>query len=574
MTTTSAKTIVARPDLHFAPVPNGVYVSGPRGRFVLSGSELLYAVTEGCMPLLESGATEDELVAAIGTEKSRPAVRHLIAKMREGGMLLDPALFTVPAPGTELRERFPEALARLESALDDPYAAFARLRAARVLLAGPPEATGPAARGLRRAGAYEVIETASLAAYEAAHEAAHQGDPEAAQEAAYEGLDAVAEMTTGVTQHPAAVPDGVPLLTVALGGRVALTGPALTGGGRDLVWAAFRDRALAWAKAEASEPASRPVADALAGALAGQLLFDTLTGTAEPGTAHVVYGADLATDPVDIGGALHPAAAPGRPSTLDEAPAQPMPDAEEALEAVGAVARRWTGLFTSAAGEDLPQMPLALRATEQRAGQSGALVGWAAHQETATVAAALAALRARSPRPGTPAAGLTEEHWLLDGALRILAGDPALEQEPEAPTDAEGARILAGLLAAGRDPEVVALRLPGLDWRLARVTLGGVPLGRGWGATPEEAVRTALCTALARVQASGFGSVAELSTDALLFADSTVLGRLRKQLTARAGTGYRGRAVRTDPVLGPLPLWHGPVEAVTATPPQEAPDAG
>ncbi|MEH0424239.1 hypothetical protein [Streptomyces sp. B21-083] len=573
MTTTPEHTIVARPDLHFAPVPNGVYVSGPRGRFVLSGSELLYAVTEGCMPLLESGATEDELVAAIGTDKSRPAVRHLIAKMREGGMLLDPALFSVPAPGAELRERFPEALARLESALDDPYAAFARLRAARVLLAGPPEATGPAARGLRRAGAGEVIETASLAAYEAARAAGDEGG----REAVYEGLDAVAEMTTGVTQHPAAIPDGVPLLTVALGGRVALTGPALTGGGRDLVWAAFRDRALAWAEAEATEPAPRPVADALAGALAGLLLFDTLTGTAEPGTGHVVYGADLATEPVDIGGAPHPAAPAGRPSTLDDASAEPVPDAEEALEAVRAVARRWTGLFASAAGEDLPQMPLALRAAEHRAGQSGALVGWAAHQETATVAAALAALRARSPRPGTPAAGLTEEHWLLDGVLRILAGDPAMEQEAEAPTDAEGARILAGLLAAGRDPEVASLRLPGLDWRLARVTLGGVPLGRGWGATPEEAVRTALCTALARVQATGFGSVAELSTDALLFADSTVLGRLRKQLTARAaqaGTGYRGRAVRTDPVLGPLPLWHGPVEAVTGTPPQEARDAG
>ncbi|MEU6891579.1 hypothetical protein ABZ934_07220 [Streptomyces sp. NPDC046557] len=564
MTPTTA--LVARPDLHFAPVPNGVYVSGPRGRFVLSGSELLHAVAEGCVPLLESGASEDELVAAIGTEKSRPAVRHLIGKMRECGMLLDPAAFTVAAPAPEVRERFPEALARLESALDDPYAAFARLRSARVLLAGPAEATGPAARGLRRAGAGEVTEAVSLAAYEAAHPGA-----------AYDGVDAVVEMTTGDTQHPAAVPDGVPLLTVLLGGRVALVGPVLTGPGRHGVWAAFRDRASAWAEAEACDPAPRPVADALAGALAGQSLFDSLAGTAEPGTGHVVYGADLATDPVAVEGALHPAAATGRPSTLDDVPALPMPDAEEALEAAASVARRWTGLFASAAGEDLPQMPLALRVAEYRAGRSGAVVGWAAHQETATVAAALAALRARASRPGVPAAGLTEEHWLLDGVLRVLAGDPALEQDPEAPLDPEGARILAGLRAAGRDPEVAVLRLPELDWRIARVSLGGVPLGRGWGATAEEAVRTALCTALARVQAGGSGTVAELSTDALLFADGAVIGRLREQLTARAaraGTGYRGLAERTDPVLGPLPLWFGAVEAVTVAPPQEARDAG
>lgn len=49
------------------------------------------------------------------------------------------------------------------------------------------------------------------------------------------------------------------------------------------------------------------------------------------------------------------------------------------------------------------------------------MAAWAEEQRTATVAVALAALRAACPSPGAAAAGLTEEHWLLDGALRLMA---------------------------------------------------------------------------------------------------------------------------------------------------------
>jgi hypothetical protein len=286
-----------------------------------------------------------------------------------------------------------------------------------------------------------------------------------------------------------------------------------------------------------------------------------------------------------------------------------MPEGETALEAAGAVARRWTGLIASAVGEDLPQMPLALRAAEQRGGGPGTVVAWAAHQETATVAAALAALRAERPKAdGVPAAGLTEEHWLLDGALRTLTPDARpLGETTDDDVDAEAHRIrehLRPLLATG--PAVGLLHVPGLDWRLAKVTDGTGVLGQAWGATATEAVRNAWCTALARTlttsgsttsgsttsgstasegmtagrtptpgtpagratadaaASGGIGPVDEVSTDALLFAHSTVLGTLRKQLTehaAETGRGWAGHPARVDAVLGEIPLWYGPVVA-------------
>ncbi|MZF87038.1 hypothetical protein GTY56_18860, partial [Streptomyces sp. SID5643] len=131
-TAPGAEPLLARPGLHYAPVPGGVYFSGSRGQFVLRGSELLYAVADGCVPLLRAGTTEDALVAEFGTERARPAVRHLLGKLRENGLLLDAAALTEPEPPAALAARYAETLARLTARLDDPYAAFARLRRARV----------------------------------------------------------------------------------------------------------------------------------------------------------------------------------------------------------------------------------------------------------------------------------------------------------------------------------------------------------------------------------------------------------------------------------------------------------
>ncbi|MFF8872430.1 hypothetical protein [Streptomyces massasporeus] len=684
----------ARPGLHYAPVPGGVYFSGTRGQFVLRGSELLYAVADGCVPLLRAGTTEDALVAEFGTERARPAVRHLLGKLRENGLLLDPAAFTEPEPPAELAARHADTLARLTARLDDPYAAFARLRRARVRLHGPTTATAPALRGLRRAGVADVTATAlpvppptplvpvcdpamyadpallsgrsgsaggSRALIPAGDPAVRAlttpaGDPAVQHPLTPAGDPAVRHPLTPVgdpavrhpltpagdpaVQHPltpvgdpavdgpgtrtpvgdpavnrpgtrtpvgdpavnghgATTPAGGPAVTapvttegmprvvvefldgdrtwaeedgtlhvpVLLGPGPVLVGPVGVAPG---VWEVFRDRARAWADAEGVEPATGPIAHSLAGALAAQLLTDILTGVAEPGEAHVVHGPDLTADRVTVTGAPVSEAVAVR---LADTPAGPLPDPEDALDAAGVLTARWTGLFASAQGEELPQMPLALRAAEHRADRTGTVTAWAAHQETATIAAALAALRDRvTDASGTPAAGLTREGWLLDGALRRLARTDDDVLDTDAPLHAEGRRIAAELraLLGGAEPVLAVSRYAGVGWPLAEVTVDGRPLGAGWGPTAAEATYAALCTALAVAQTGG--TTDRLSTDALLTADGTTRAALRAQLTARAV--HEGHSLRTDPVLGELPFWHGPVTAHAApTTAEEATDA-
>ncbi|MFH9587077.1 hypothetical protein ACH4LS_18320 [Streptomyces luteogriseus] len=654
----AAAPLRARPGLHYAPVPGGVYFSGTRGQFVLRGSELLYAVADGCVPLLRAGTTEDALVAEFGTERARPAVRHLLGKLRENGLLLDPAALTEPEPPAELAARHADTLARLTARLDDPYAAFARLRRARVRLHGPATATAPALRGLRRAGVSDVAATAvpqtpaplvpvcdpamyadpallsgrsgsaggSRALIPAGDPAVRPpstpaGDPAVngtgtrtpVGDPAVDGHGATTPAGDPAVQHPptpagdpavngtstrtpvgdpavdghgATTPAGDPAVTapvttegvprvvvefldgdrtwteeagtlhvpVLLGPGPVLVGPVGVAPG---VWQVFRDRARAWADAEGVEAATGPISHSLAGALAAQLLTDTLTGVAEPGEAHVVHGPDLTADRVTVTGAPVSEAVAVR---LDATPAEPLPAPEDALEAAGVLSARWTGLFASAQGEDLPQMPLALRAAEHRADRTGTVTAWAAHQETATIAAALAALRDRvTDGPGTPAAGLTREHWLLDGALRQLAGEERDFLDSDAPLHAEGRRIAVELAAliGGAEPVLAVARYAHVGWPLAEVTVDGRPLGAGWGPTAVEATYAALCTALAVAQTGG--TAGRLSTDALLATDDATRAVLREQLTARAV--HEGRPRRTDPVLGELPFWHGPVTA-------------
>ncbi|MYS90137.1 MULTISPECIES: hypothetical protein [Streptomyces] len=634
-----AASLKARPGLHYAPVPGGVYFSGTRGQFVLRGSELLYAVADGCVPLLRAGTTEDALVAEFGTERARPAVRHLLTKLRENGLLLDPAALTEPEPPAEVAALHAGTLARLTARLDDPYAAFARLRRARVRLHGPATATAPALRGLRRAGVTDVTATTvpdaskplvpvcdpamfadpsllsgggsvggSRALIPAGDPAVHgpgvgnpAGDPAAREpetstpvgDPAVYGFGAgtpvgapAVTAPVGTEGVPRAVvefldgdrtwteQDGTLHVPVLLGPGPVLVGPVGVAPG---VWEVFRNRARAWADAEGVEPAAGPIAHSLAGALAAQLLTDALTGVAEPGEAHVVHGPDLTADRVTVTGApVHEAVA----VRLGDAPAEPLPAPEAALDAAGVLTARWTGLFASAQGEHLPQMPLALRAAEHRADRTGTVTAWAAHQETATIAAALAALRDRAGgTPGIPAAGLTREHWLLDGALRHLAGaKQAFVPDADAPLHAEGHRVHAELWSLlGREreggnaaePVLVLARHAGVGWPLAEVTLDGRTLGAGWGPTATDATYAALCTALAAAQTGG--TAGRLSTDALLTADDAVRAALREQLTALAG--YRGRPRRTDPVLGELPFWYGPVTVPTDLTAEESADA-
>ncbi|MFP8884827.1 hypothetical protein [Streptomyces mangrovi] len=603
----------ARPYLHYAPVPGGVYLSGAGTQFAMRGPEALFKVVDVCVPLLEDGVTEDELVAALGSERARPVVRKLADGLRGHGMLLDLDALTVPEPPREVRERHPEALAWLESVSDDPYALFERFRDARILLCGPPAVVLPAARGLARAGARRLVlaspdpDAVAATALRLGAEVLPGSSRDLARAAGE--ADAVLyhreESGTAPDGESGAdwLPDGVPVVAVRTAGPLVLAGPAVRDRAARGVWPALDVRAQAWAAGGKSElaggksepaggePAARPAADALAGALAGQALFEALTEGATPGEAHVLHGAEVAAERVLVPSPADPVRPPR--ALADAAPAD-APEPQDAVRSVTAVATPWTGLFALTAGDDLPQMPLALREAEYRAGRTGRVVAWAHDQRTATVATGLEALRGLAPaRPeAVPAAGLTEERWLLDGALRLLAADarppapPAAaehgteqrqEREQEWRRDPETVRILHGLAEHGpADVRVRLLHVPGLDWRLCRaeITGSGEPPALAWGPDGAGAAQAALGTILARVQVrrlrgadAAAGTSPGVRTDALALSGAEAVALLREQVAAyaaAAGVRYLGVCHRADPVLGELPVWYGPVRAYPA----------
>ncbi|MFP8943262.1 hypothetical protein ACLIYM_17745 [Streptomyces fenghuangensis] len=586
----------ARPYLHYAPVPGGVYFSGAGEQFAMKGPEALFKIVDVCVPLLEDGTTEDELVAALGSERARPVVRKVTGGLRGHGMLLDLERLTAPEPPREVRERHPEALAWLEAVSDDPYALFERFRAARILLCGPSRVVLPAARGLARAGARRLVLAASDPDAVAATALRLDAEvlPSSPRDLARAAGDADAVLyhreeagagVAGVTDGDRGadwLPDGVPVVAVRTAGPLVLAGPVVRDRAARRLWPALDERARAWAAAGETEPAARPAADALAGALAGQALFEALTEGSAPGEAHLLHGAEVTAERL----LLPPPVEPVEP-LRDLADARPaaLPSPEEAVRAATAATAPWTGLFTLAAGADLPQMPLALREAEYRAGRAGGVVCWGRDQRAATVATALEALRAMVPDgPGVPAAGLSEERWLLDGVLRLLVADARpLEAGPPEPGP-ETVLVRRSLAEYGaEDVRTSLLRVPGVDWRMCRAETDGAAPVLAWGRDGAEAVHAALGTALAAAQVqslrgpdgpgdgSGDGAVRctvpRIHTDVLAAADGPAVARLREQIAAyaaAAGVSYGGRALGADPVLGGLPVHHGPVRAYPA----------
>ncbi|MEV4823213.1 hypothetical protein [Micromonospora sp. NPDC049274] len=527
----------ARPYLHYAPTPDGVYLAGGRDQLVLRGSALLFRVADTCVPLLDVGTTEDEMVTALGTERARPAVRHLVDQLRGHHLLLDFAAHTVAEPDEAERQRWAGPLAYLEAVSADPYAAFAAVRAARVAVVGPVEVTGPAVRGLLRAGI-------------GAAEARDATDD-------LTGFDAVIRCFSA---DEAPEPGAAPVLPVLLDDRVLVAGPLVSDAATAAVWPAWRDRVLEQAAADGVPPAARPVADALAGALAAHLLFTIIAGQDTRRDAHVVHSDALTADRVVLGA---PLADDERWHLLDDAQPVPLPTIDDLTPAVSALTTRWTGPYTRGDREpELPQLPLSQRELAYRDGRTGSVFAAGPDLQTAYVAAAIEGMR-RAADGG--AAGLTEETWLLDGVLRLLAAEAEQAHLVDpADLDPETRRIRQSL---GAQPHVVDLRaVPGLDWRLARVrTPDGETLGVAWGPDTDTAVRAAVGVAVtaAQVRAAGGEPEPALHTDALLLAGDGVVDALRKQVTALAaatGRRFRGRARHADPVLGELPFWYGPVE--------------
>lgn len=569
----------ARPQLHLAPVPGGVYISGATGQFVLRGPEVLFAVADRCLPLLEDGTTEDDLVGALGSERARAIVRHLVQQLDEHRMLLRLDALTMPDPGPHARRRCPEALAHLESFADDPYAVFARLGASRVVVMGGPDMALPAARGLARCGVGAltlVTDRADGLLSSLAVDALVVADRPDARAEALRGASGVvwcmeqSGNMAGSAEELAVLPADRPVVPVWAGEESVVVGPAGSSGHTSSRWLALWQRVAAETERCHSGRLGRPVADALGGAYAAQLLFEALTGSGRRDLAVVIHGDDLAAEEIIV--AATPTVGVCR---LADVAAESLPAPEEVRRWLDELTAPWTGAVSLGAGDDFPQLPVSLREASfsrivYRPPESAldrSVVAWGFNQHEAMCAAALEALRAGgdgSDEYGF-AAGLTEERWLLDGCLRQLA-ERAVDTDPlpSDPLDPEAGRLAEALTRRGGPrPRLRRLRVPDLGWELWSVTAG--PSGsrgvRAWGEDANDAIRRALGTAVARCTAfdrRGLSSApGRLNTDVLISAGGVAVGRLRDDLAATGvAEGVSGKGRATAQVPGP---WFGSV---------------
>ncbi len=590
------KSIRLRPGVHYAPIEAGVYFSSARATFVMRGPAALFRVVDTCLPLLEDGTEIEDLVAAVGAPSARPLITHLIDTFDSRGLVLHLDQLLVPEPGPDDRERFPETLAYLESYCDNPYADFRRIRRSRVLLSGPAEAMGPAARGLVRAGVGQVLiatdQPHRLAALASRHPQIglmlHIADSIPTPISG--NLPQVAVIFTEdsfPTEAIQRLPAACIVVPVRLGKELAIVGPALgrqdSSSGAEKLWA----RAALWSRLDGDELLVRPSGDLLAGALAGQAALDALIGL-NPGRVHLVHGPDLSSDSITpaLAGCteFNPPIELGGRSPDNRPPAPP-----EWLESASA---RWAGLFRVSVPGDLPQMPLALTLADGRTRCfEGRVVGHGPDQETSTTEAALDALRQHcsalvqlgsavgqeAPSTGGPggpvvaAAGLDETRGLLDGALRILTGLAGQVRAMDwlGVDDIEARRLWRTLEEHELTPvRLTSCQVPGFGWSLVSVhdRHSGSRLACGWGPTTTVGAIAALSAAIAAAQVRrtvdagyvapptgpGFigylhdGYLDELTTAVSSWLDAT-------------GRRLRGQRLDHDPIAGSVAAWCGTV---------------
>jgi hypothetical protein len=582
------KSLRLRPGVHYAPVEDGVYFSSARATFVMRGPARLFRVVDICLPLLEDGADLDDLVAALGTPAARPVVTRLAEALDSRGLVLHLDQLPVPEPAPAERERFPETLAYLETYRDDPYADFRRIRKARVLLAGPADALGPAARGVVRAGAGQVMiatdEPERLAGLASRHPEVRlllhdEGTPQSLISTARPHAAVIFSEDSFPFEAVHRLPVDCVVVPVRLGKDVAVVGPATERADNGRRVEALWDRAARWCRLDGDDLLVRPSGDLLAGALAGQATIDALIGR-NPGRIHVVHGPDLSSD--SITPALTAAFAYDPPTEFRGGVA--CPAAERPAIWTASVSGRWTGLFGVKVPGDLPQMPLALTFAEGRTQFfEGRALGFGPDQQASTSEAGLDALRQHcatlertnpGPWPGpsaVAAAAVDRSRWLLDGALRLLARVPAEDHPVDWPglDDVEARRMGRAM----EEHELTPIRLcrrqvPGFGWTLVSVTdrRSGALLGGGWGPTPAVASLAALSAAMATQQVRrtvdpGY-EAGGAEPGFLAHLHEPYVDDLATQVGVWLHAGsrrLRGRRLARDPVAGPLAAWCGTV---------------
>lgn len=229
-------------------------------------------------------------------------------------------------------------------------------------------------------------------------------------------------------------------------------------------------------------------------------------------------------------------------------------------DTVARLTQPFSGLFPppiiSGVGGDPVIARLSIPGSASRAGR-----GWAADPETAAERALLSGVRALAtrlaPAQSGPllvgAAGASELHFLLDGALRLLSGYAVGPADHDTVDDAL---------------EVAVYHVPYLsaDWRIARVfrTSCGGPVAAAWGRGGPDAIRHAVTAARVHLAVPDHDPDAHSPTaDAMLYELAPAeLSRLRHDVHRCADRlRFRplGMRLAADAVLGDTGLAWGVV---------------
>lgn len=382
MNTETPRRLRLRAAVHITPVDGGLYCVGWQETLKISGSAALGRLWSALFPHLHRGADPEALTAAL-PPSARGAARRLLDELLDKGFLRDePASGAVEAPPAHPEHR--RTLAFLDSAVDDPAAAFERLRTRPIAVHG----TGPMAEAAVRclvslgAGRVETDDPTEELRRHAVERGAELGPVPAGPPPVRVHID-LPEPT-----GPSAAAVGV----AGLGDRVVIGPPRRADGDPDLdtALARMRDRG------EATDPGPVPeVAATLAGDLAAMQVLYELTGvsTEYDGRAYLVSAERLQTT-------VHPLWTPG---TAVAEPLETDRGAATDPDLIGDLCDPVTGVLPAAEPGDLPQMPLALAVC----GAGG--FGWSETGDVARYRAALGA--ARDLAASAPAAEL----WPVDG---------------------------------------------------------------------------------------------------------------------------------------------------------------
>jgi hypothetical protein len=423
---TTPRTIRLRPAVHVAPVDGGLLFIGWRNRVLVTGPPALTTLWGALFPYLHAGVDPDALLDAVPSG-AVAVVHRLLAELDDHGLVLR------DFPGADLpaeeRRRFATTIDFLESAADDPLAAFHRLRALAVAVVGRGAAASTVTSTLLESGVRRVVQAS---------------DPADA-----DAVDLV------ITIDHLVRPPGA-WIGVLLAGETAVVGPvARTADDPGLDDAVARHRALT---GESLRPAiTSPVVEALAGNLAAYLAICHAAGVVAGPAGHAYR---VVTDGLEVTEHSVTRARTGPRAVAGLTPWQPAPDEQAALDTVHSPL---CGLIPAPDPESLIQVPVGRFVVR---GQAGLDVGSALVGSAASWAARLAAIRRLVPQTPTEATGSTDA-----SAARIVATGCGADPESFA-RDAVRCLLCAEVTReAGPDPDVfVALDPPaepsGFDIRL------------------------------------------------------------------------------------------------------------